>query len=311
MQEIDSLSRDGLVVVTLAFPWMTDVDLAILNVREGLDEVRDVLPETAGPPAVRRWDPGNRPFMVLAVSTADARDDSVAAAEARQLVALSRAVREILRPRLEQVDGVAAAELVGDRDEQVLVELDPARARLLDAAPAEAAEAIRRAMTVPESGTLRRGPYRYSLLVPALVQSADDLAAIVVSAPGGVPRVRQADVARVALAPSEPQSVLRFDGRPAVGLRLYKNAVGNALAVSDAVVDVLAAFRAENPDVRIDIAYARPASSAARWAARAVRGARLARAVALVDPVGRQASLSPRVVDYRVTTSTRGHSSTR
>ena len=38
-----------------------------------------------------------------------------------------------------------------------------------------------------------------------------------------------------------------------------------------------------------------------------VRGYNLARAVALADAVGRQASLSPRVVDYRVTTSTRGH----
>ena len=37
-----------------------------------------------------------------------------------------------------------------------------------------------------------------------------------------------------------------------------------------------------------------------------VRGYNLARAAALADAVGRQASLSPRVVDYRVTTSTRG-----
>lgn len=265
VQEIDSLSRDGLAVVTLAFPWMTDVDLAILNVRERLDEVRDVLPETAGPPAVRRWDPGNRPFMVLAVSTADARDaggrgppptGAAAAQEVRRLVALSKAVREILRPRLEQVEGVAAAELVGERDEQVLVELDPARARLLDVAPVEVAEAIRRAATVPESGTLRRGPYRYSLRVPALVQSAGDLATIVVSAPGAAPRVRLGDVASVGVVPSDPQSVLRFDGRPAVGLRLYKDAAGNALAVTDAVADVLAAFRAEHQDVRLDVAYA-------------------------------------------------------
>ena len=38
-----------------------------------------------------------------------------------------------------------------------------------------------------------------------------------------------------------------------------------------------------------------------------VRGYNLARAVELAAAVGRQAALSPRVVDYRVTTSTRGH----
>ena len=231
VQEIDSLSRDGVVVVTLAFPWMTDVDLAILNVRERLDEVRDVLPETASPPAVQRWDPGNRPFVVLAASTAGppvpapaggregagngpARPLADVGPEASRLVALSKAVREILRPRLEQIDGVASAELAGDLDERVLVEIDPARARLLDVAPAEVAEAIRRAVAVPESGTLRRGPYRYSLRVPALVQSPADFAAIVVSEPGADPRVRLADVARAGVAPAEPETVLRFDGRP-------------------------------------------------------------------------------------------------
>ncbi len=188
VQEVDSLSRDGLASITLAFPWMTDVDLAILNVRERLDEVRDTLPEAASPPTVQRWDPGNRPFAVLAASlehqravgpnlgeeqavTARAASVVLGGGEASRLVALSKAIREVLRPRLEQLDGVASAGLDGDLDERVLVEMDPARARLLDVAPAEVAEAIRRAVTVPESGTLRRGPYRYSLRVPALVQS--------------------------------------------------------------------------------------------------------------------------------------------
>ena len=240
VQEIDSLSRNGIAVVTLAFPWRTDVDLATLNVRERLDEVRDLLPEAASPPAVRRWDPGNRPFLVLAASTDGPSDPSplvggregtaggpappvpADTAEASRLIALSRAVRAILRPRLEQIDGVASAELAGDLDERVLVEIDPARARLLDVAPADVAEAIRRAVTVPESGTLRRGPYRYSLRVPALVQSAADFEAIVVSETGVDPSVRLGDVARTTVAPDEAETVLRFDGRPAVGIRLTR-----------------------------------------------------------------------------------------
>ena len=270
VHEIDSVSRDGVVVVTLAFPWMTDVDLAILNVRERLDEVRDVLPETASAPAVQRWDPGNRPFVVLAASSAavpapasgregtgngPARPLVGGGSEASRLVALSKAVREILRPRLEQIDGVASAELVGDLDERMLVEIDPAKARLLDVAPTEVAEAIRRAVAVPESGTLRRGPYRYSLRVPALVQSPADFAAIVVSEPGADRRVQLVDVARAGVAPAESETVLRFDGRPAVGIRLYKDAAANVLAVTGLVHRQLDAFRAEHPDIRLEVAY--------------------------------------------------------
>ena len=262
VQEIDSVSRDGIAVVSLAFPWKTDLDLAILNVRERLDEVRDLVPEAASPPTVRRWDPGNRPFLVLAASTVGPTERSPRAGEregageaATRMIALSRVVRAIIRPRLEQIDGVASAQLVGDLGERVLVEIDPASTRLLDVAPGEIAEAIRRAVTVPESGTLRRGPYRYSLRVPALVQSAADFETIVVSAPGGGPRVRLGDVARTTVAPDEPETVLRFDGRPAVGIRVYKETAANTLAVTDLVHRQLDALRAEQPDIRVDVAH--------------------------------------------------------
>ncbi len=265
VEQIDSVSRDGVAVVALAFPWGTDLDLAVLNVRERLDEARHLLPQTVSGPAVRRWDPGNRPFLVLAASTAGAhgsaaegdRNRRLAAPggrEAARLADLSRALREMLRPQLEQLEGVAGAELVGDLGERVLVELDPERARPLDIAPADIAEAIRRAVVVPESGTLRRGPYRYSLRVPALVRSPADLEAVLVSGPDPAPRVRLGDVARVAVVPDEPETVLRFDGRRAVGVRLYKTASANALTVTDRVRRRLDDFRAEHPGIRLEIA---------------------------------------------------------
>ncbi len=112
--------------------------------------------------------------------------------------------------------------------------------------------AIRRAVTVPASGTLRPGPYRYSLRVPALVESADDLAAIVVSAPGS----------RLGCgSPMWPASMWRRATRgpccvstadpPSACASSWEGAVGNALVVTDAVTDVLAAFRADHPDVRL------------------------------------------------------------
>ena len=105
------------------------------------------------------------------------------------------------------------------------------------------------------SGTLRRGPYRYSLRVPALVRSAADFDTIVVSEPGVDPRVRLGDVARTTVAPDEPETVLRFDGRPAVGIRIYKEAAANTLVVTDLVRRQLDAFRAEQPDIRLDVAH--------------------------------------------------------
>ena len=75
------------------------------------------------------------------------------------------------------------------------------------------------------------------------------------SEPGADPSVRLADVARARVTPGEPRTVLRFDGRRAVGVRLYKDADANALAVTDLLHRQLDEFRAEHPDIRIDVAY--------------------------------------------------------
>ena len=68
VERVESVSREGVSLVTLRFSWGTDMDFAALNVREQLDNIRDGLPELAGRPTVLRTDPNAEPIM--AVSTA-------------------------------------------------------------------------------------------------------------------------------------------------------------------------------------------------------------------------------------------------
>ena len=56
VERVESVSREGISLVTLRFSWGTDMDFAALNVREQLDNLRDQLPEMAGRPIVLRTD---------------------------------------------------------------------------------------------------------------------------------------------------------------------------------------------------------------------------------------------------------------
>ncbi|MFQ6046895.1 MAG: efflux RND transporter permease subunit, partial [Gemmatimonadales bacterium] len=47
VERIESVSREGLSLVTLRFAWGTDMDFAALNVREQLDNMQDEIPELA------------------------------------------------------------------------------------------------------------------------------------------------------------------------------------------------------------------------------------------------------------------------
>ena len=67
-RRVTSVSREGMSVVTITFPWGVDLDMAALHVREAVDGVIDRLPETADRPTVLRWDPGSEPVMGVAVA---------------------------------------------------------------------------------------------------------------------------------------------------------------------------------------------------------------------------------------------------
>jgi len=44
VERVTSVSREGVSLVTLRFAWGTDMDFAMLNVRERLDNIREILP---------------------------------------------------------------------------------------------------------------------------------------------------------------------------------------------------------------------------------------------------------------------------
>lgn len=57
VRRVHSVSKEGVSLVTLEFLWGTDMDIAALNVREKLDNLRWVLPQEAGRPTILRLDP--------------------------------------------------------------------------------------------------------------------------------------------------------------------------------------------------------------------------------------------------------------
>jgi len=118
VERVTSVSREGVSLVTLRFVWGTDMDFAMLNVRERLDNVREALPESATRPAILRVDPESEPIMALSVSGGE------------DLWQTKELAETVFRRRLEQLDGVAQAAVTGGLDREIQVEVDPG---LLDA----------------------------------------------------------------------------------------------------------------------------------------------------------------------------------
>ncbi len=112
LRRVRSISREGLSVVILEFNWGSDIGLAHLNVREKIDLIKDRLPTEAEEPIIQRYNPFAQPMMILSVSGDISLSD------------LTRISNDVIKKRLQKVDGVASATVSGGQEREILVEVD-------------------------------------------------------------------------------------------------------------------------------------------------------------------------------------------
>lgn len=253
VERVESVSREGVSLVTLRFAWGTDMDFAALNVRERLDNARDALPELASRPAVLRTDPASEPIM--AVSVAGKSD----------LWELKDLAETVIKRRLEQIDGVAQATVTGGIEREIHVDVDPWKLEGFGVTIQDVEAALAAANVSSPGGRILRGRYQYPLRTLGELQAVEQIGDVVVrrtSANGAAGDdaaqdtrlLRIRDIAVVEDGFRERESITRYGGRESVGLLVFKEAGSNTVRVTEAVVDVLEQLRQEFPEVELDVA---------------------------------------------------------
>ena len=247
VERVESVSREGLSLVTLRFQWGTDMDFAVLNVRERLDNIRDNLPEQSERPAVLRTDPTSEPIMGISVS---GRED---------LWALKDLASEVFKRRLEQIDGVAQAAVAGGLEREIHVEVVPGLLESYGFTVQQILTALDAANQSAPGGTIRKGRYRYSLRTLGEFQTVEQIQDVPLGRAQGDTTsvsglVRLGDVALVSDGFKDRESIARYNGADAVGLLVFKESGANTVRVASSVDEVLAQLRAEYPDIHLDVA---------------------------------------------------------
>lgn len=245
VERISSVSRDGVSLVTLRFGWGMDMDRALLNVRERLDQVRQALPVTASRPQILRVDPSSEPILVLSVAGADLW-------ETKELA------ENVFRRRLEQLDGVAQAQVSGGLEREIVVEVDLERLESQGITMQMVASRLDAANRASAGGTILEGRIRYPLRILGEFEAVSEVSEVVVAEPrtdgGGRRTIRVADLARVVDGFADRDVLARYNGRESVGLLVFKEAGANTVQVARQVELVVALLREEFPEVELEVA---------------------------------------------------------
>jgi hydrophobic/amphiphilic exporter-1 (mainly G- bacteria), HAE1 family len=222
IEEIRSTSSDQDARFEIRFAWGTDINTAGFEVRNKLDSVRSQLPKTA-----------DRMWMWMA-STADSPMLTVRFSADQDLSSQFDLLDRYFKKPIERVDGVARVELAGVEAREVRILVDPGRL-------AAHAVDVRQLVTLLEksnfsvgAGQITGNGERLSVRPLGEFRSLDEIRNLVIKN-----NVHVGDVASVELVVPEITRRRHLDGRPAVGLDVFKSTQANVVEVVERVLDVI------------------------------------------------------------------------
>ncbi len=254
LHELTSRSQLGGSLVRLDFAWNVNLDLALLDVREQLDRLGDVLPDETARPVVLRLDPSERPIMMLAMreSTHDRSIQRARTDVPQDLVGLKQIARDVVARRLEQLDGVARVLVTGGHERTIDVIVDPARLAAHGIGIDQIGTVLRSSNVALPGGMIRRGPFQYAVEVSGEFRNTADISKTVVTGPSDVP-IRLSDVAEVRESVTDRRGLVRFDGAESLLLLVERRPDANVVRAAEEVRAALLQLESELTGARIDV----------------------------------------------------------
>ncbi len=222
IEHIQSTSSPGVSVVAITFHLDKNVDVAFNEVQTKVNQILRQLPKDADPPIVAKVEINAQPIMWLALQGDRTQQQ------------LNQYAQNIIKKRLETINGVGEVRLGGRRDRTIRIHLIPARLAALSVAPADIVAAFQKEHVQLPGGFLGSGKTEQLLKLDLEFHTVDDIKQLIVAYRNGA-AVRLKDLAEVEDALADYRSLARFNGKPSVGLGIVKIANTNTVAIIDAV----------------------------------------------------------------------------
>ncbi|GAM09878.1 nodulation protein NolG [Geobacter sp. OR-1] len=227
VKHVFSTSREGVSTVMVQFQLEQKVNDCAQEVRAKIGSIRGNLPQGIDEPIIQKLDFNAAPVAALAVQS-----DTLSARE------LTSLVDKKIKKRFESVAGVGKVEMVGGQKREINVELDPVKLDSLGLGVNDVVTGIRSENTNTPLGRLTRGTAEYPMRIDGKPNRAEEYRLMPVAQRGGRP-ITLGEVAQVTDGVEEQRKLALVNGKPAIGLDIYKQSGGNEVELVDTVKKVM------------------------------------------------------------------------
>jgi len=222
IEHIQSTSSPGTSTVSITFDLAKPIDVAFQEVQAKVNQVLRRLPDDADPPVVAKVETNSSPIFWMALQGDRTQQQ------------LNQYAMNVIKKRLETVDGVGEVRIGGRRDRTIRVNLLPARMAAFGIAAQDITDGFRKEHIQFSGGFLTGRSTEHLVKIDLEFHRIDDLAAMIIGYKDGAP-VRLRDIAELEDGLNDFRQMARANGKPTVGIGITKIPNTNTVAIIEAV----------------------------------------------------------------------------
>lgn len=237
LEIMTSRSRTGQAEVTLEFSVGTDMSQSLLLVSNRLDRVGGY-PAEANEPSLNTSGSDDSPIAWVLLTAAEGNT--------RSMPSHGDFVEDVIKDRLERIEGVSAVNVFGGVTRELQIIVDPRRLSRFGLTVPEVVRILRAENISISAGDVDEGKRRYVVRTEGNLNTEAAIRDVVLRSEafsGGTGRVRVGDVADVGFAYKEPTSRLRFKGEPGLAFNVVRESGANVITVMEELQEVLSELR--------------------------------------------------------------------
>ncbi|MEM7710331.1 MAG: efflux RND transporter permease subunit [Pseudomonadota bacterium] len=245
LESITSRAQTGRGSVNLEFAVGTNMDRALLLVSNRLDRVGSY-PDEASEPTL---------------DTSGTDDNPIAWMQLQRMAGVDRPMQEfgdfaedIVKERLERVEGVALVNVYGGVSRELQVLVDPERLAAYRLTIPDVVNTLRRENISLSAGDVDEGKRRYVVRAEGELNDVESVGSVVLRSDTGGGRVFMRDVAEIRFGYADPTARIRRKGEPAIAVNAVRETGANVIETMEGLREAMTELR-EGPLARAGLTF--------------------------------------------------------
>ena len=246
LDRIDSKSVEGYSYITLRFKNSENINFSILEVRERIDLVKEVLPQDSEKPIITRFDPNKEPIyeiVFFSKSLSDPRN-------------LRSFINENIKVYLDRIEGVSLVKLSGGWNKEVIIDIDPEKIASYYLSILDVKDSILKRNANYPAGQLPVGKKEVLVRAVGEYSSLQEIGETIISVSDKGAPIKLKEFSEIENTYKEQKGLARFNGEDCVIAYIYKEPGKNTVQISKNIeTELIELSQKFDKSIKIETAY--------------------------------------------------------